>query len=82
MHEMNGSWYSWSGDPENFKRAWKRIYELSRNAGLSKENVLFVMSVNSQDLPSKDNRINGELVFCTPEVKKLTPCLTMEDYYP
>ncbi len=30
MHEMNGSWYSWSGDPANFKKAWKRIYEMAR----------------------------------------------------
>ena len=30
MHEMNGSWYSWSGNPEAFKKAWKHVYALSR----------------------------------------------------
>lgn len=32
MHEMNGSWFSWSGDPDNFKRAWKRVHGLSRSS--------------------------------------------------
>ena len=54
MHEMNGSWYSWSGDPENFKKAWKHIHELSRKTGLSQSSILFVFSSNSQDLPSKN----------------------------
>lgn len=52
MHEMNGSWFSWSGDPENFKKAWTHIYELSRKAGLDNSNVLFIFSVNSEDLPA------------------------------
>jgi len=82
MHEMNGSWYSWSGDPGNFKRSWRRIHQMSREIGLSPENILFVMSINSQDLPSKDGSIGGEMVFCTPDEKKISHCLTMEDYYP
>ena len=52
MHEMNGSWFSWSGDPENFKKAWMHIYELSRQAGLDTSNILFIFSVNSEDLPA------------------------------
>ena len=52
MHEMNGSWFSWSGDQENFKKAWVHIYELSRKVGLDKSNILFIFSVNSEDLPA------------------------------
>lgn len=82
MHEMNGSWYSWSGDPENFKKAWRHVYELSRTAGLDNTNILFIMSMNSQDLPSKNNVVGGEMVFCSPAMKKKTKCLSFEDYYP
>lgn len=57
MHEMNGSWFSWSGDPYNFKRAWERVYNLSREAGLDTSNILFIFSVNYQDLPSANGDI-------------------------
>ncbi len=55
---------------------------MSRDIGLGASNILFVMSVNSQDLPSKDGSIGGEMVFCTAEEKKISNCLTMEDFYP
>lgn len=65
MHEMNGSWYSWSGKPEEFKAAWHHVYELSRKMGLSKNSILFDFSINSEDLPSTDGKINGPLYYCT-----------------
>lgn len=82
MHEMNGSWFSWSGDPASFKKAWIRAYGLSRKAGLGPSDVLFSFSVNSQDLPSADGKVGGEMKFCTPQVRKKTGCLAFEDYYP
>lgn len=83
MHEMNGSWYSWSGDPENFKKAWIHIYELSRKAGLDKSNILFIFSANSEDLPAlEEGVIGGQMIFCTPKHHLETGCKVLEDYYP
>ena len=83
MHEMNGSWFSWSGDPANFRRAWAHIYELSRSAGLDTSNILFIFSVNSEDLPSfQEGVIGGEMIYCTPKLHLETGCKAMEDYYP
>lgn len=79
---MNGSWFSWSGDPEAFRKAWVHIHALSREEGLDASNLLFIMSMNSQDLPSEDGSVNGKMVFCSPERKKKTGCVSFEDYYP
>lgn len=69
MHEMNGSWYSWSGDPESFRRAWHRIYQMSREVGLTREQILFDFSVNSEDLPSIDGSVGGTLIACPPRIR-------------
>lgn len=83
MHEMNGSWYSWSGDSENFKKAWVHIYELSRKAGLNTSNILFIFSANSEDLPAAiEGVIGGEMIYCTPKLHIETKCKALEDYYP
>ncbi|MDP2104165.1 MAG: glycosyl hydrolase, partial [Candidatus Gracilibacteria bacterium] len=82
MHEMNGSWFSWSGDPYSFKRAWERVYNLSREAGLDTSNILFIFSVNYQDLPSANGDIGGEMIFCTTGERVASGCKTFEDYYP
>ncbi|MDD5376736.1 MAG: glycosyl hydrolase [Candidatus Gracilibacteria bacterium] len=83
MHEMNGSWFSWSGDPDAFKRAWVHVYELSRKAGLDNSNILFIFSVNSEDLPAaEEGVIGGEMTFCTPKLHLETGCKVLEDYYP
>jgi len=43
-HEMNGTWYPWSQDPQGYRRAWRRVVRLVRRAGA--DNVRFVWSVN------------------------------------
>jgi hypothetical protein len=43
-HEMNGSWYPWSGDPAAYRRAWRHVVEVVRGTGA--DNVRFVWSVN------------------------------------
>lgn len=83
MHEMNGSWFSWSGDPVNFRKAWIHIYELSRKAKLDTSNILFIFSANSEDLPAAmDGVIGGEMIYCTPKLHVETACKALEDYYP
>ncbi len=77
-HEMNWSWYSRSWDPIDYKKMWKRIYHLSRKVGLNKSNILFIFSVNSIDLPSK----NWKMIVCNPWYKKISNCLSFENYYP
>jgi len=82
MHEMNGNWFSWSGDPKNYQIAYKRIWNLSRAAGLDRNNILFNFAINIEDLPSKNGKVNGEMIYCSPAVKKKLGCITAEDFYP
>lgn len=43
-HEMNGTWYPWSRDPIQYRRAWRHIVRVFRAAGA--RNVRFVWSPN------------------------------------
>jgi mannan endo-1,4-beta-mannosidase len=43
-HEMNGFWYPWSRDAAGYRRAWRRVVTLFRQAGA--RNVRFLWSVN------------------------------------
>jgi hypothetical protein len=43
-HEMNGFWYPWSWDARSYRKAWRRIHRLFREAGA--DNVRFVWSIN------------------------------------
>lgn len=84
MHEMNGWWYPRSSDPANFAKAWKRVWQLSRDAWLTKEDILFDMSVNGWDMPTRDAFPNqqSQLMYCYPAQKHKLKCPTFEDYYP
>ena len=46
-HEMNGDWYSWSGDPSDFVAAWRRVVSVFRAEGAA--NVTWVWSPNIQE---------------------------------
>lgn len=84
MHEMNGGRYPRSSNPQAFQQARKRVWILSRNAGLDQHNILFDMSVNAWDLPTKDKIPNqsSSLIECNTKNKKSLNCPTFEDYYP
>jgi len=43
-HEMNGTWYPWSRDPIQYRRAWRHVVRLVGAAGAA--NVKFVWSPN------------------------------------
>jgi mannan endo-1,4-beta-mannosidase len=43
-HEMNGDWYPWSRDPDNYVRAWRRVVDIFRSVGAT--NARFVFSPN------------------------------------
>ena len=47
--EMNGNWFSWNGDPERFRRVWRRAREIFRRAGA--RNVTWVWSPNVVSVP-------------------------------
>jgi hypothetical protein len=42
MHEMNGTWYPWCCDPENYRAAWRRIHSIFEDEGA--DNVAWVWS--------------------------------------
>ena len=41
-HEMNGNWYPWSNDPEDYKLAWRHIVDIFRAEGAG--NAKFIYS--------------------------------------
>lgn len=84
MHEMNWWWYPRSSNPIAFKKARTRIRDLSRQAGLTKKEILFDMSLNAWDMPTKDAKPNqsSTLMYCYPSQKYKLNCPTFEDYYP
>jgi len=52
--EMNGNWFPWSGlfnnkDPELYKKAYRHVVDLFRNAGV--ENITYVFHVNGITWP-------------------------------
>jgi len=53
MHEMNGGRYPWWSNPDTFKKAWIHVRNLSREMLLDQHNILFDMSVNHWDMPTK-----------------------------
>ncbi len=55
MHEMNGTWYPWSGtvngnSPEEFRLAWRHLHDLFAAAGAT--NVRWVFCANADDVPA------------------------------
>jgi len=57
-HEMNGFWYPWSHDPVGYRRAWRHIVRVFRDAGAW--NVRFVWSINPNLYdPSIDHWVEG-----------------------
>ncbi len=54
LHEMNGSWYSWSGtangnSPADFVAAWRHVHDLFEQEGA--DLVRFVWSPNADSVP-------------------------------
>lgn len=83
MHEMNGGRYPRSSHPENFKKAWIHVRNLSREIGLSTNNILFDFSVNHRDMPTKGiPSQTAKLIPCQVKNKEKLGCYTFEDYYP
>ena len=49
-HEMNGSWYPWSGDPTAYVAAWRHVRIVFDQEGAT--NVAWLWSANSDDRPA------------------------------
>ena len=63
---MNGGWYPWSSQPEEFKKAWIHVWNLSRYLGLTEHDILFDFSVNHRDMPTKGiPSQSASLIQCT-----------------
>jgi mannan endo-1,4-beta-mannosidase len=44
-HEVNGTWYPWSHDSDNYVKAWRHIVTLFRDAGA--DNARFIYATNA-----------------------------------
>lgn len=83
MHEMNGGRYPRSSNPALFKKARIHVRDLSRKVGLSTGDILFDMSVNHWDMPTKGTPSqSARLTPCQLQYKAKLNCYTFEDYYP
>lgn len=86
MHEMNGGRYSRASNPEQFKKAWIHVYNMARyTMKIQSDQLLFSLSFNSQDLPTKEDRPtqNSHYEYCSQWVIDTKGrCPRMEDYYP
>ncbi len=70
MHEMNGWWYPRWSHPENFQKARIHVRNLSREVGLDQNNILFDMSVNHRDMPTKSTPSQkAPLIVCNQKNK-------------
>ena len=47
-HEANGNWYGWSGTPDDYIKAWRRMYSIV-NPEFSKSQLQWIWSVNNTD---------------------------------
>ena len=52
-NEMNGSWTPYYGDPTNYVKAWRRMYNIAEQLGVTAYNV-FVWSPNSVSMPGTE----------------------------
>jgi beta-mannanase len=58
MSEMNGSWTfagnnaAWGGDPINFRRAWRRMYNVAEQVGAADKHI-FLFSPNGVSYPDE-----------------------------
>lgn len=86
MHEMNWWRYSRSSHPDEFRQAWISIYNLARHTmKINSDKLLFSLSFNSQDLPTKEQRPtqNSLYEYCSQwRIDNVWWCPRMEDYYP
>lgn len=46
MNEFNGSWTAWSGDPDNYRIAFRRIYNIAQQLGVA-DRFVWVWSADS-----------------------------------
>jgi len=54
LQEMNGSWVSYTGDPENYKLAYRHIQDLFVQAGVPESAVVWVFAPNGWSLPGDE----------------------------
>ncbi|MDH7569644.1 MAG: glycosyl hydrolase, partial [Armatimonadota bacterium] len=52
MNEMNSTWVKWGLDPQNFRRAWRRMYNIAEQLGVTRRHP-FVWSPNHRSYPDE-----------------------------
>jgi mannan endo-1,4-beta-mannosidase len=44
---MNGTWYSWEGDPPAYRQMWRRVHDKIMGTSLTRSHVQFIWSPNN-----------------------------------
>lgn len=52
MNEFNGGWVRWGLNPDSFRRAWRRMYNIAEQTGAAGRHI-FVWSPNSLSFPDQ-----------------------------
>lgn len=52
MNEFNSFWVNWGLDPDNFKLAWRRIFNIAEQVGATKRHI-FVWAPNHRSYPDE-----------------------------
>lgn len=59
MNEFNSTWVEWGLDPYNYRKAWRRMYNIAEQIGAAQKHI-FVWSVNHRSYPNEDwNNMNN-----------------------
>lgn len=53
MNEFNGGWVAYGLDPDHFRKAWRRMYNIAEQLGAAAHHI-FVWSPNYLSFPDKD----------------------------
>jgi hypothetical protein len=76
MNEFNSTWIPYGLDPENFKKAWRRMYSIAEQIGAAQKHI-FVWAVNHRSYPNEpwnnmdnyypgDNYVDWVGISCYP----------------
>ncbi len=72
--EMNGDWFSWGQRPDLFKKAWRRIHRLFKQAGADKIQLMFSPNV----VPRNSKQMENPLTYYPGD--DVVDCIGVDGY--
>lgn len=60
MHEFNGDWYPWAGDPPAFVSAWRRVHAIAQEVGATNVHWAWIMNAETVNSPVPEEFYPGD----------------------